>query len=543
MKMKAAASLAFLLNTLLFGSYYSIAKEMLGRVDPIVFNFFVMMTLVPPAIVIIACSWRQMTRQAVKSGFLLGSCLCLGLCMLAVALKYNSATGTAFFPSLNGLLAALFSLLVLRKRISKATWFASFVSVAGAVLLMLNASMGGARGALIAFIGSLFCTFYIFLADHEQKDQAAYWPLFGVELLTMALWANLITLLFGDWRSVHVALPKDILVILYIGLGTTLLPTLITVLLQKYISPVTVSFISILEPILGALVAYFYLHEVLPLDGYLGAGLIVAGAVIHTWGSVDRSANKLALRHQLSLTGQRMQASLFGALATPILCCAVGVFIVYKLGGFPPTVWRDLYALGPQIPALIHRGQAAGVLLLGAQAVSWLVAWISLLLMGGLATYRMVTRFFFPPRVAAVDMRVLKQMGYTPRQTAASRRKKESPLVQRRRKERRERLLRLGSHLSVLPAGDLAHLTASLSGSAANMACAAQVAPGHVHHSAKVRLVAFAETDTVPTSALSHTQIPAEESPSYGEQYHDALGHWAYWPTTEEQPETLLDRS
>ena len=53
MKMKVIAGLAFLLNTLLFGSYYSVAKEALERVDPIVFTFFVMMTLVPPAICII----------------------------------------------------------------------------------------------------------------------------------------------------------------------------------------------------------------------------------------------------------------------------------------------------------------------------------------------------------------------------------------------------------------------------------------------------------------------------------------------------------
>ena len=144
-----------------------------------------------------------------ESGFALGSCLCLGLFTLAI-FKYNSATGTAFFPSLNGLLAAIFTWLVLRQKIGKGHLVAGIISVSGAVMLMMKASMGGARGALIAFIGGLFCTLYVFLADHEQKDSSSYWPLCGVELLyNGALGAHLIpALLFGDWQVTHFSWPK-----------------------------------------------------------------------------------------------------------------------------------------------------------------------------------------------------------------------------------------------------------------------------------------------------------------------------------------------
>ena len=414
MKMKVVAGLAFLLNTLLFGSYYSVAKEALERVDPIVFTFFVMMTLVPPAICIIAFSWRQVNREAVKSGFLLGSCLCLGLFTLAVALKYNSATGTAFFPSLNGLLAAICTWIFLRQPISKATWFAGLVSVSGAVLLMLNASIGGARGALIAFIGGLFCTFYVFLADHEQKGQTAYWPLFGVELLTMGLWGSLLALLFGDWQTVHVSLPKDVWVVLYIGIGTTLLPTVFTVWLQKYISPITVSFIYILEPILGAVVAFLYLHEVLPLDGYIGGLLVVAGVMIHTWGTVERPQRLRVVRTQ-SLAGSALQTSWFNALVYPMVCSLVGVLLVYKLGGFPPAAWFELASVSPQLPGLLQGAHRLDTLLLLGQSLSWLLAWGALIALGGLAMYRSAAKLLAatPTEDLDLDVRTLRQVGYT----------------------------------------------------------------------------------------------------------------------------------
>src|SRR5438105_3911296 len=217
MKMRVVACLAFLLNTVLFSTYYAVAKEVLGRIDPIVFTFFEMMALVPIALCIIVLSWPNITRQVIKRGVLLGSSLCLALFTIAIALKYTSATSTAFFPALNGFLAAFTAGLFFQQPITKATWFAGLLSVVGTALLIMNSPIGGARGALIAFLGGLLFTSYVFLSEHEQKDETEHWPLFGIELLTMAVWANLIVLLFGDWQAVHPALPKDIWVVLYVA--------------------------------------------------------------------------------------------------------------------------------------------------------------------------------------------------------------------------------------------------------------------------------------------------------------------------------------
>jgi drug/metabolite transporter (DMT)-like permease len=285
MDMKLAAGLAFLLNTILFATYYSVSKEALGRIDPIVFSFFEMISLVPAALCIIIFSWKDMSRAVVKRGIFLGSWLCLALFTIAIALKYTTATSTAFFPSLNGFLAALIAWLFLRHPLRKLTWFAGVLSVVGTMLLVLNSPTSNWRGSLIAFLGGVFFTCYVFLANNEQKDEIAPWPLLGIELLTMALWSNLVVLLFGDWRAVRPSLPHDLWVVLYVAGACTFLPTLITVLMQKYISPVTVSFIYILEPVLGAAVAYMYLHEMLPIQGYAGGFLVVAGAIIHTWGT------------------------------------------------------------------------------------------------------------------------------------------------------------------------------------------------------------------------------------------------------------------
>lgn len=283
--MKLVAGLAFLLNTVLFATYYSVSKEALGRIDPIIFSFFEMTSLVPLALCVMLFSWKDMNRTVVKRGVFLGSWLFLALITIAIALKFTTATGTAFFPSLNGFLAAFIAWIFLSKPVKKPTWLAGVLSVAGTIMLVMYSSTGALRGSLIAFLGGIFFTCYVFLADHQQKDDVAAWPLLSVELLTMALWSNLVVLLFGDWRGVHPSLPHDLWVVLYVALACTFLPTLITVLVQKHLSPVTVSFIYILEPVLGAIIAIFYLHELLPIQGYTGGLLVVVGAVIHTWGA------------------------------------------------------------------------------------------------------------------------------------------------------------------------------------------------------------------------------------------------------------------
>lgn len=399
MRMKTIAGCAFLLNTILFATYYAVAKEALSRIDPIVFTFFEMVSLAPAGLCIILFSWRNITRTVVKRGILLGSMLCLALFTIAIALKYTTATSTAFFPALNGFVAAFVAWALFREPMKGSTWLAGALSVGGAALLIFSSSAGNLRGTLIAFLGGLFYTGYVFLCDREQKDEQAQWPLFGVELLTTAAWANLVALLFGSWQAVHPALPKDLWIILYVAVACTFIPTLITVLLQNYISPVTVSFIYILEPVLSAIIANLYLGEVLPVQGYLGGGLVVLGAFIYTWGAPRRPAGRRSGQKQLAERGAPVpHGSWVSTLLYPGACCLCGAFLLARLGHMPPASWSNVLRAWPQLAQDVQQGQGAYVATLLLQAGGWLIAWISVLLMGCLALVNLLRRLFGPAR-------------------------------------------------------------------------------------------------------------------------------------------------
>ncbi len=402
MRMKLIAGSAFLLNTILFATYYAVTKEALGRIDPIIFTFFEMVSLAPAGLLIVLCSWKQVTRALVKRGILLGSTLCLALFTIAIALKYTTATSTAFFPALNGFVAALIAWALFRQPPGGATWLAGVLSLAGAALLIFTSSMGNFRGTLIAFLGGLFYTGYVFLSDHEQKDERGQWPLFGIELLTTALWANLVALLFGNWQAVHAIWPKDLWVVLYVSTACTFIPTLLTVLFQKYISPVTVSFIYILEPVLAALIANLYLGEVLPVPGYVGGGLVVLGALINTWGTLGGFTEKRAERQYASREVRGARPSWVSMLLYPGLGCLLGAVLLYRLDGVPPTSWSELTRVWPRIGQYLQEGQRDFVTLLLIQAGGWLIAWISVLLMGCMALFNLLRLLFQPAQPGQV---------------------------------------------------------------------------------------------------------------------------------------------
>ncbi|HEY0752408.1 MAG TPA: EamA family transporter [Ktedonobacteraceae bacterium] len=397
------------MNTIFFATYYSVTKEALNRIDPIIFTFFEMVSLAPAGLLIILFSWKDINRAVVKRGVLLGSMLCLALFTIAIALKYTTATSTAFFPALNGFVAALIAWLLFREPIRGRTWLAGAFSVGGAAILIFSSSMGNFRGTLIAFLGGLFYTGYIFLSDHEQKDEKAHWPLFGVELLTTAVWANLVALLFGDWQTLHPALPKDVVVVLYVAFACTFLSTLITVLLQKYISPVTVSFIYILEPVLGAMIANVYLGEVLSVQGYLGGVLVVLGSVISVWGSLSPRARRNKSQAALLYKEQDKRATWVSGLLYPGLGCALGALLLLRMGGMPPVAWSEVARAWPQFPLDYQQDQGTYVTLLLVQAGGWLVAWVSVVLMGGLALLNLFRLGRQPVRPASGVLPVLSQ--------------------------------------------------------------------------------------------------------------------------------------
>ena len=137
MKKIAAYGLA-LFNVMLFATYYSVEKGALTRIEPVVFVCGVLLLLLPFGLGLLASARSTLNREVLVRGSLLGAGLFGVNILLAGALQHTSATATAFFPCLNGIIAALFCWLVLRRPLSKLTWWAALLAVIGMGLMMAD---------------------------------------------------------------------------------------------------------------------------------------------------------------------------------------------------------------------------------------------------------------------------------------------------------------------------------------------------------------------------------------------------------------------
>ncbi|HRF47979.1 MAG TPA: DMT family transporter [Anaerolineales bacterium] len=281
--MRKISLIAFFVNTLLYATYYPVAKGALERLDPWVFMALAEALTVPVALVLLVRAGR-LDRQTLRSGVLLGAISNLGFAIGLQALAFTSATNTTFLGALSGVLGALITRLVLRQPLNPLTWLAGGLSLVGALGLIFEGGWAGVNlGDLIALLAAFAYAWSIFQTDRETSRQGIHTPsLLAVVLLTGAALALVESLVFGDWAgTLQRATPLlDATTLGYVAVVTTVIPYAVTLKLQRHLRPVTVAFIYVIEPLWAALFAALYLGETLTVFGLGSAGLILAGSLL-----------------------------------------------------------------------------------------------------------------------------------------------------------------------------------------------------------------------------------------------------------------------
>lgn len=294
--MKRLAPFFFALNPILWASFYSIGRDALKSINPIVFATAEITVAALPGLFILIFLGSTLRWNLVRSGILLGSVLYSGVFASTWALNFTSATDTGFYPALNGVFATLIAWAFLRKPIDRVTWVAGIVSIIGVALLVYQASHDDQSliGEVIALAAALIYTVYIFTADRETEgDGSGLWLVFAVELVVMAVLSIALAAITGhltgaDW---HEAARVRTLIV-YAGLATTFVPTAISIFFQRYANPVTVAYLYVLEPVWSALIALYWLSERISPLAYVGGGFIIAGSLIKNLLPVSKTDEK-----------------------------------------------------------------------------------------------------------------------------------------------------------------------------------------------------------------------------------------------------------
>jgi lactate permease len=274
---------ALIAVNLLYASFSVVSMGPISRIDPVVFICLAMFPLAPVGVALLARSKEKLTRSFLLSGVQLGACLGAGILCFTIALARTGITDAAVCSCVNGVVATLVAWLFFKQRMHPYTWAACLFASAGAGCIWWASPLRW-QGNITALLGGSLITAYAFLLERLLRKQAVtqakmMGPVLGALLVTMAAVSAVLALCFGQWKGVVASLPADLSALCYVSIATLLVPVCAALIIQRYVSAVTVSFFAIIEPLAGASFA-FWAGERLPVLAYAGAGLVLLGVLL-----------------------------------------------------------------------------------------------------------------------------------------------------------------------------------------------------------------------------------------------------------------------
>ena len=275
---KADAALA--VNTLIWGSTFTLVKSALHDISPVLF-LTLRFSLAGAALAALwLVSWRGVRtgRKAVTAGILTGSLLFCGFLFQTLGLQFTSAPKSAFLTGLASVMVPLLAAAVYKNRPRALEVLGVLVATGGLALMTLQGSLRSmGKGDLLTLAGAVAFAGHIVTLGHYSEK-------LGFEVLSFVQVATAGVLALGLFWWVEPAHLQWHPVVVYAILVTGLLATALTFTVQawaqRYTSSTRTALIYTLEPVFAWLISYWFLGEGLSARAAAGAALILGGVVL-----------------------------------------------------------------------------------------------------------------------------------------------------------------------------------------------------------------------------------------------------------------------
>jgi drug/metabolite transporter (DMT)-like permease len=292
---RAAAEVALVFNTLVWGATFILVKSALGGISPLLF-LALRFSLATAALALFfrkPLGRKAHNRGAWKgagAGVLVGSFLFLGYLLQTLGLRLTSAPKSAFITGLTSVMVPLLGSFVYRNRPRISEWLGILTATAGLGLMtlpdagLLGAALPGVgltaainRGDVLTFFCAIAFAAHIVTLGHFSRRM-------GFELLsvTQVGTAALLSLALCGWTETpHVEWrPAVVSGILITGLFATALAFTVQAWAQQYTTHTRTALIYMLEPVVAWATSYLLAGEGLSRRAAAGAALILGGVLM-----------------------------------------------------------------------------------------------------------------------------------------------------------------------------------------------------------------------------------------------------------------------
>lgn len=217
------------------------------------------------------------TRLMLKHGAILGVLLFAALAVVTVGVQSTSASNAGFLFSLAVVFVPLLLAVLYKQKLARNVTIGVALSFIGICCMTMTHGFDIQRGDLLIMIGALLYAIYILVTDRVamQTDALAL----GIwQLGYTAVFAIICSYILETPHLPHT--PTAWWSVLALGILCSACGFIGQTVAQQYTTPTRTGLIFSLEPVFTISFTFIFFHEVLTLQGYVGACFMLAGVVI-----------------------------------------------------------------------------------------------------------------------------------------------------------------------------------------------------------------------------------------------------------------------
>ncbi len=271
-KKQIVGDLILLLTSLIWGVGYAVVAIALkagsGEYFLTASRFALATTLQLP---FVYKEFKQMNKSVIIKGVILGALLVFGFFTQTIGQKDTTTTNVAFLTSVNIVLIPFTSFVIIRKKLQLRSIIAALITLVGIGFLTLGSSFHINIGDYYVLLCALFFALYASVTDLSAKSENPKLLVF-IQFLTATVFASIAFILSDEKMVFNTAVSLSII---YCGLVSNLIATLLYTYGLKYTSAERASIILSLESIFGTILGIILFGEIFNFKLLIGSALIL----------------------------------------------------------------------------------------------------------------------------------------------------------------------------------------------------------------------------------------------------------------------------
>lgn len=223
-------------------------------------------------------------KTTIKAGMIAGIVLYIAASLQQVGLIYTTAAKAGFITSLYIVLVPILGIF-LKQKTRSTTWIGAVTAAVGLYFLSINENLTIEFGDLLQIIGAFFWAAHIQLIDKFVKNVDAI-KLSSVQFATCSVLSLITAFIYEDVNMSGII--DAIVPLLYGGIMSAGVAYTLQAVGQRNAKPSHAAIALSMEAVFAAIGGILLLDETLPLRGYFGCALMLAGMLISQTENIKR---------------------------------------------------------------------------------------------------------------------------------------------------------------------------------------------------------------------------------------------------------------